>query len=87
MLTVYNWMPASSAERIPNRHCILPMGEEGLQADTLLCVLSSTGQGSSELVIHRDVPEKVRHGLAIVDSSNCLRKNQADVHSLYLGTL
>lgn len=92
-------MPASSAEHVPGRYCILPMGRKGLsslvdsltaahlQADTLLCMSSSAGQGSSELVIHRDVPEKVRHGLAVMDSSNRLRKNQADVHSLYLGTL
>lgn len=55
------------------------------QADTLMWRVQ--GQGSSKLVIHCDVPEEVSHGLAIVDSPNCLRKNQADVHSLYLGTL
>lgn len=66
---------------------VLQSADEGGRTDALLCVLSSAGRGSSELVIHRDVPEKVRHGLAVVDSSNCLRKNQADVHSLYLGTL
>lgn len=48
---------------------------------------ASAGQGSSKLVIHCDVPEEVSHGLAIMDSPNCLRKNQADIHSLYLGTL
>lgn len=58
-----------------------------LQADLLLCISSSAGQGNSKLVIHRDVPEEVRHGLAIVDPPNCLGKNQADVHRLYLGTL
>lgn len=58
-----------------------------LQADTPLCPSASAGQGGSELVIHCDVPEEVSHGFTIVDSPNRLRKNQADVHSLYLGTL
>lgn len=40
-----------------------------------------------KLVVHRDVPEEVRHGLPVVDSPDCFRKNQTDVHSLYLGTL
>lgn len=40
-----------------------------------------------ELVVHCDVPEEVRHGLPVVDSPDCFRKNQTDVHSLYLGTL
>jgi hypothetical protein len=49
--------------------------------------LEFQGQGNHELVIHRDVSEKVSHGLSIVDSPNCFRKNQTDIHSLYLGTL
>lgn len=40
-----------------------------------------------ELVIHSDVSEKVRHGLSVVDSPNRFRKNQTDIHGLYLGTL
>lgn len=100
VLPAYNWMPAYSAEHIPDRYCTLNMGREGsqqpgrdsltaahLQADTPLCLSASAGQGSSELVIHCDVPEEVSHRLSIVDSPNRLRKNQADVHSLYLGTL
>lgn len=54
------------------------------QADTLL---QTQNQGSSMLVVDCDVPEEVSHGLAIMDSPNCLRKNQADVHGLYLGAL
>lgn len=49
--------------------------------------LDLQGQANQELVIHGDVSEKVSHGLAVVDSPNCFRKNQADIHSLYLGTL
>lgn len=50
----------------------------------------SGGPGSRpswKLVIHSDVSEKVGHGLSVVDSPNGFRKNQTDIHSLYLGTL
>lgn len=57
---------------------------------TALHVFSSGALGPRpppELVVHCDVPEEVRHGLPVVDSPDCFRKNQTDVHSLYLGTL
>lgn len=57
---------------------------------TALHVFSSGAPGPRpppELVVHCDVPEEVRHGLPVVDSPDCFRKNQTDVHSLYLGTL
>ena len=39
------------------------------------------------LVINSDVAKEIGHGLAIVDSSDGLRENQTDIHSLYLGAL
>lgn len=32
VLTVYNWMPASSAEHIPRRYGLLPVGRKGLSS-------------------------------------------------------
>ena len=41
----------------------------------------------SPLVIHGDVAEQVGHGLSVVDSSDGLGQDHADVHRLDLGTL
>lgn len=41
----------------------------------------------SGLVINSDVAKEIGHGLAVVDSSDGFRKNQTDIHSLYLGAL
>lgn len=39
------------------------------------------------LVINCDVAKEIGHGFAVVDSSDGFRKNQTDIHSLYLGAL
>lgn len=39
------------------------------------------------LIIHSNIAEEVSHRLPIVDSADSFRQDQADIHSLYLGTL
>lgn len=39
------------------------------------------------LVVDSDVAKEIRHGLAVVDSSDGFRENQTDIHSLYLRAL
>lgn len=39
------------------------------------------------LIIHGNIAEEVSHRLPIVDATDSFRKDQADIHSLYLGTL
>lgn len=52
-----------------------------------VCSIARQWGWDVRLIIHSDVTEQVGHGLVILDTPDCLRQHDADVHSFNFVTL